>query len=52
MVNFNQKFTILIVTLHFGQRLGIGAVLNCAPSVCADPKEKYKKVTGCGQGQG
>mmetsp|Transcript_23110 Transcript_23110/g.41341 ORF Transcript_23110/g.41341 Transcript_23110/m.41341 type:complete len:498 (-) Transcript_23110:95-1588(-) len=26
------------------QRLGIGAVLNCAPSVCADPVAKYNKA--------
>ena len=24
------------------KRLGIGAVINCAPSVCADPEAKYK----------
>jgi hypothetical protein len=26
------------------KRLSIGAVLNCAPNVCADPESKYEKV--------
>jgi hypothetical protein len=26
------------------KRLGIGAVLNCAPNVCADPESEYEKV--------
>jgi len=26
------------------QRLRIGAVLNCAPNVCADPVKQYEKV--------
>jgi hypothetical protein len=27
------------------KRLCIGAVLNCAPNVCADPVSKYEKVS-------
>jgi hypothetical protein len=27
------------------KRLSIGAVLNCAPNVCADPVSKYEKVS-------